>query len=202
MARSMAQAKYTTSTSGLSEKNYISRVQELLSSSNTSTASVDLVDLVRQPDTSRTKIYYTNSQLKSRIGTPSDIVALSAEDLKIGREAFCVVENISPRFIAEFGSAWNLDPEFFVGHVTNPNVEDLWAKHSVDYEVRKYRHLDGVFTYHGLKGQKGLHSLPNYFPRHCYEHLPRSIQSSTRISYYRVSQGLCKSTNSDIERGD
>ena len=198
----MAQAENTTSTGEPWEKSYISRLQDLLSTSNTSTASVDLVDLFRRPDTSRTKIFYTNSQLKSRIGTPSDIVALSADDLKIGREAFCVVENISPSCIAELGSTWNLDPEFFVGHVTNPNVEDLWEKHSVEYEVRKYRHLDGVFKYHGLREQKDLHWLPNYIPRHCYEHLPRSIQSSTRISYYRVSQGLCKSNNNDIERGD
>ena len=202
----MAQAKYTTSTGGPSEKSYISRLQDLLSSSISSTASVqisvDLVDLLRQPDKSRTKIFYINSSLKPRIGTPSNIVAFSADDLRTGREAFCVVENISPSCIEELGSAWDLDPEFFVGHVTNPNVEDLWAKHSVDYEVRKYRHLDGVFKYHGLKGKKVLHSLPNYFPRHCYEDLPRSIQSSTRISYYRVSQGLCKSNNSDIKRGD
>ena len=198
----MAHAKNTTSTGGPSEKSYISRLQDLLFSSNSFTASVDLVDLLQRPDTSRTKIFYTNSQLKSRIGTPSDIVALSADDLKIGREAFCVVENISPNCIEELGSAWDLDPEFFVGHVTNPNVEDLWAKHAVEYEVRKYRHLDGVFKYHGLKGQKVLHSLPNYFPRHCYEHLPRSIQSSTRISYYRVSQGLCMSNNNEIEPGD
>ena len=113
-----------------------------------------------------------------------------------------MVENISPSCIEVLGSAWDLDPEFFVGHVTNPTVEDLCAKHSVEYEVGKYTHLDGVFKYHGLKGQQGLHSLPNYFPRHCYEDLPRSVQSNTRISYYRVSQGLCKSNNNDIERGD
>ena len=202
----MTQAKSTTLTGGPSENSYISRLQDLLSSSTSSTASVQgsvgLVDLLRQPDSSRTRIYYTNSKLKPRIGTPSDIVALSADDLKTGREAICVIENISPSCIEKLGSAWDLDPEFFIGHVTNPNVEDLWAKHSVEYEVRKYRHLDGVFKYHGLKEQTGLHSLPNYFPRHCYEPLPRSIQSSTRISYYRVSQGLCKSNNNDTERGD
>ena len=202
----MAQARNTTSTGGSSEKSYISRLQDLLSSPTSSTASaqasVDLVELLHQPDTSRTRIVYTNSKLKPRVGTPSDIVTLSADDLKNGREAICVVENISPSCIEELGSAWDLDLEFFVGHVTNPNVEDLWAKHSVEYEVRKYRHLDGVYKYHGLKEQTGLHSLPNYFPRHCYEPLPRSIQSSTRISYYRVRQSLCKSHNDDTERGD
>ena len=202
----MAQAGNTKSTGRPPEKSYISRLQDLLSNSISSTTSaqgsVDLVDLLRQPDNSRTRIFYTNSKLKPRIGTPSDIVALSADDLKNGREAFCVVENISPSYIGELGSAWNIDPEFFVGHVTNPNVEDLWAEHPVEYEVRKYRHLDGVFKYHGLKGQTGLHSLPNYFPRHCYEPLPRSVQSSTRISYYRVSQGLCKGHNNHVERGD
>ena len=199
----MAQAKNTTSPDGPSEKSYISRLQDLLSSSPSSTqSSVALVDLLRQPHTSRTKIFYIDSKLKYRMGTPSDIVALSADDLETGTEAICVVENISPSCIDELGSAWDLDPEFFVGHVTNPNVEDLWAKHSAEYEVRKYRHLDGVFKYHGLKEGRGLHSLPNYFPRHCYGHPPHSIQSSTRISYYRVSQGLCKSDNNDAECGD
>ena len=202
----MAQAKNTTSTAGPSEKSYISRLQDMLSNSISSTAStqddVNLIDLLRQTDSSRTKIFYTNSELKPRIGSASDIVALSTDDLKNGREAFCVVENISPSCIEELGSAWDLEPEFFVGHVTNPNLEDLWTKHSDEYDARKYRHLDGVFKYHGLKGQKGLHSLPNYFPRHCYEHKPRSMQSSTRISYYRVSQGLCKSNKNEIERRD
>ena len=160
------------------------------------------MDLLRQPGNSRTKIFYTNSELKPRTGTPSDIVALSADDLENGREAICVIENISPSCIGEIGSAWDIDPGFFVGHVTNPNVEDLWAEHPVEYEISRYRHLDGVFTYHGLKEQTGLHSLPNHFPRHCYERLPRSIQSSTRISYYRVSQCLCKSNNNVIEFGD
>ena len=202
----MAQAQNTTSTVGPSAKSYISRLQDLLSSSSSSTASaqspVDLVDLLSQRDASRTKICYTNSELKPRVGTPSDIVALSAEDLETGREAICVVENISPSCIEELGSASDLDPEFFVGHVTNPNVEDLWPRHSVTYEVRKYRHLDGVFEYHGLKEPKGLHSLPNYFPRHCYEHPPFPVQSSTRISYYRVSQCLCKCDDKGIGRGD
>ena len=201
----MAQAQNTT-TGGPSEKSYISRLQDLLSSSISSTASaqssVDLVDLLHKQDTSKTKIFYRNSKLKPRIGTPSDIVALSADDLKIGREAICVVENIFPSCIEELGSAWDLDPEFFIGHVTNPDVEDLWAQHSDEHQVRNYRHLDGVFEYHGLKDQKGLRSLPNYFPRHCYEQPPHPIQSSTRISYYRVRQGLCKSNNNDIERGD
>ena len=202
----MAQATKTTSTGRLPEKSYISRLQDLLSRYSSSTASaqgsVDLVDLLRKQDTSKTKVFYTNSNLKPRIGTLSDIVALSADDLKNGREAFCVVENISPSCIEELGLAWNLDPEFFVGHVTNPDVEDLWGQHSVEYEVRKYRHLDGAFEYRGLKGQKDLHSLPNYFPRLCFEQPPHPIQSSTRISYYRVSQGLCKGNNIDIERRD
>ena len=129
-------------------------------------------------------------------------MALSADDLKTRREACCVVENISPSCIEELWSAWNLDPEFFLGHILNPNVEDLWVTDPVDYEVRKYRHLDGVLEYHGLEKRQGLHSLPNYFPRHCFAHPPSSIQSSARISYYRGSQCLCKGDNNDTERED
>jgi hypothetical protein len=199
----MEAAKNAPLTGGPVEKSYASRVQDLLSSSLRSAASadrvVDLVELLRQPDKSRTKIFYTNRELHPQDGTPSDLVAFSADDQKSRTEAICVIENISPGFIEELGSAWNLDPEFFIGHAENPNPEDLWVNHFAEYDVRKYRHLDGVFEYHGMRGQKGLDSSPNYFTRHCFEERTYPVQSNTRISYYRVRQGLCESTNRDIE---
>ena len=206
----MAQARTATATSTgeLSEKSYISRVQDLLPSSISPTAPGDgttsaiLVEILRQSHASRTKVFYTNNRMKTKVGTPSDIVAFSAEDRESGRAAFCVIENISPSWIEELGSSWNLDPEFFVGHVTNPNTQDLSANHPAEYEVRDYRHLDGIFKYHKLRGQSDLHSLPNYFPRHCYEEQPHPVQSNTRISYYRVNQGLCKDVDRDIEDRD
>jgi hypothetical protein len=202
----MVEAKNATLTGGPVETSYASRVQDLLSSSSRSAASaqplVDLVELLRQPDKNKTKVFYINGELQPQVGTPADIVAFSADDRESKREAICVIENISPGFIEGLGSAWDLDPEFFIGHAKNPNSEDLWAKHSAEYEVREYRHLDGAFEYHGVRGQKGLDSLPNYFRRHCFEEPPYSVQSNTRISYYRVRQGLCKSTSGDIENID
>lgn len=190
----MVESKLTNATAGPVDNSYISRIQDLQSSSRRS--ATDLRELLRQPDKNKTKVFYTNEKLQPKVETPSGLVAFSSEDQKSGKEVICVIENISPGYIEELGSAWDLDPEFFIGHARNPNAEDLWAReHAADYEVREYRHLDGVFEYHGVRGQKGLNSLPNYFPRHCFKESPYPVQSNTRISYYRVHQGLCKSTD-------
>lgn len=206
----MAPAKTEPSTVGPVEKTYVSRVQDLLPSPSTSSATtlltVDLVALLRQPDKSTTRIYVANGDLQQELGTPADLVAFAAANIGSERGTICVIENISARVIEELGSAWDLDPEFFVGHATNLNKTDLWVNHPGDYVRREYRHLDGVFEYHGMRGQKDLNSSPNYFPRHCFEETPYPVQSSTRISYYRVPQGqyrgLCKSNNRDFGNVD
>src|SRR5437868_6257590 len=132
--RSMTAARNASLTGGPAEKPYASRVHDLLPSSFGSEASaeriVDLVELLRLPDKNQTKIFYINGELKPQDGAPSDLVAFSADDQESGREAICVIENISPGLIEELGSAWDLNPEFFIGHAKNPNPEDLWAKHS------------------------------------------------------------------------
>ena len=190
----MVESNLTNVTAGPVYNSYIPRVQDLQSSSLRS--ATGLGELLGQPDKNKTKVFYTNGELQPQVKTPSGLVAFSAEDQKSGREVICVIENISPGYIEELGSAWDLDPEFFIGHARNPNPEHLWPlKHAADYEVREYRHLDGVFEYHGMRGQKGLNSLPNYFPRHCFKESPYPVQSNTRISYYHVHQGLCKSAD-------
>ena len=197
----MTQVNKATLTGGPLEKPYISRIQGLLSSNINRTASaersVNLVKLLRQTDTSRAKIFYTNSDLKPKVATSSDVVAFSADDRQSKKEGVCVIENISPGCIEKLGSAWDLEPEFFVRHIINPGREDLWARHFDEYEVRRYQHLDGNSEYHGLRGQKALDSMPNYFPRYCYQESSNPVQSNTRISYYRVSEILCKNTNRD-----
>lgn len=148
----------------------------------------------------KTKFFYTNGKINPQINTPSDLVAFSADDQASGREAICVIENISSGSIEPLRLAWDLDPGFFIGHANNPNPQDFWAIHSTEYGTRsEYRHLIGVFEYHGVRGQKGLDSSPNYIPRHCIEEPPYPVQSNTRISYYRVRRGLCKSNNRDID---
>lgn len=191
------------------DKSYSSRVRDILSNSSShdsasptewSQWTFNLLKLLRQPDIDKPKIYYTsNGKSCPRVETCSDLVALSADDQASETEAICVIENISPGFIEEIGSAWDLDPEFFIGHAKNPNPEDLWVKQSTAYDTRNYRHLLGAFEYHGLRGQKGLNSSPNYFPRRCFEHPPYSVQSNTFISYYRVRPDLCTSTDREIE---
>lgn len=195
----MAEAENPTMAAASVERSYVSRVQYLLSSSPASSAFNErFLELLHQPDMHKTKVLYTNGGLQSQVRTSSDLVACSAEDQNSGREAICVIENISLRFIEELGSAWDLDPEFFIGHAKNPNPEDLWARNHPEYDMCEYRHLDGAFEYHGARGQKIFDSWPNYFPRHCFEKAPYPVQSNTRISYYRVHRGLCKSADCDI----
>lgn len=134
---------------------YSSRVQDFFSSPVTSPASsectVKLMELLRQPDKNKSKFFYSNGEGYFRVQTQSYLVAFAADDQAFGREAICVIENISPASIEELGSACDLDPGFFVGHANNPNPKDLWTNHSAEYDIRKYRGLYEVFEYHGMR---------------------------------------------------
>lgn len=172
-------AKATELTGGPVDQSYVSKIQHLSPSA--------VRELLRQPDKNKTQVLYVNGSLHRMVKEPFDLLTLSAQDKTSGTEAICVIENISPRFIEKLGQAWDLDPEFFIGHAQNPNPADFWARRNPEYGVREYRHLDGVFEYHKMRQLLNIFdSSPNYFPRNCFE-----AESNTRISYYRVHDGLC-----------
>ena len=197
----MAHAKNATSIRGPSQTLYFSGVQNRIASLNGPTTSTDgfvgLADLLRREDTSRTGIFYTDLTRKIKVGTPGELVDLAANDLKSGSEAICVIENISPICIEVLGSKWDLDPDFFVRHVKNPDQEHLWWHYYDEDRHRPYHHLHGNFEYHDMRGQERLDSSPNYILRHCYENPPYPVQSNTHISYCRVNKYLCESTDYD-----
>ena len=125
----MVETETVMLTDALAQKSYVSGIQDLISSARNSTSctkhSIDLEGLFRQPEKNISKIFYTHEPRPLSVKTPSDVVAFAAEDRKANREAICVIENISPNIIEELGSAWDLDPDFFISHAGNPNQESL-----------------------------------------------------------------------------
>jgi CorA-like Mg2+ transporter protein len=183
-----------------SNKTYVSKIHDLAPSTNDLQA---LVNVLSKPDAKTTKVFYSNLDSQPHINTPSDLIASARADWESGTRAVCVIENISPEYIEALGSAWNLDPEFFAGHATNPRREDLWKRWQpppgdpAAENSRRYEHLDGVFEYPDIRvtPHESLDSSPNYFHRHCFREPTYGVQSNTRISYYHVNRVLCKSTN-------
>jgi hypothetical protein len=180
-------------------KSYFSKIQDVatktLTTSASAKASEGLLDILRMPDRNSTKVFYTNTKEQPQILSPSDLIACANSDRDCGREAICVIENISPTFIEALGSEWNLDPEFFIGHSTNPKREDLWVYRPWQMPERDYDHLDGTFEYHGHTDPldpSQVDGPSNYFRRDCFQTQNYPFQSNTRISYYRVRHSLCK----------
>ena len=118
-------------------------------------------------------------------------------------QAVCVIENINPDYIDVLGSAWDIDPEFFARHAFNPELDNFWISQMLDAlyltdDWPRWGHLDGIFEYHGLKlnDQKAHSTFPNTLHRTCVsttqDRADVGVSSNTRISSYRVGEGLCK----------
>lgn len=181
-------------------KTYVSKMHDLAPSAK---YREGLVKALSGSDAKTTKVFYTNLRSEPHINTPSNLIACALADYESDTSSVCMIENISPEYVKALGSAWNLDPEFFAGHATNPRQEDLWTRWKAPsnpdavYSSRQYEHLDGVFEYPdiGLPPDESLNSLPNHFHRHCFRKPPYGVQSNTRISYYRIHRLFCKSIN-------
>ncbi|KAK0264891.1 hypothetical protein B0A54_07572 [Friedmanniomyces endolithicus] len=153
----------------------------------------------------RPKVVYHSSTggTKLSIASPEALVAI-ADDVHQQRVAVCVIENITPGWIEVLGTAWDIDPDFFVGHAFNPREEDHWApqtKHiwshqsSVRPQPRPFCNLLGTYTHHKSpfwRGPPYLWSLYEgaYFPRPSAERDRYRFQSRSRISYLRVHGSL------------
>ena len=117
-------------------------------------------------------------------------------------KAVCIVENISAPWMSALGTAWNIDPAFFVCHAINPPKSKLWLdRKKWDWDPADsteaqpaYSHVDGNLEYSGWQKQENLdlYSEPNFFNRHCFESRYHEVMSNTRISYCRVHNGLCE----------
>jgi hypothetical protein len=180
-------------------ESYLSRVRDLAFASGFE----DVVAALSKPGKNNTKAYLVTEDGSSArtltISTPAQIITAVTEDHFNLRDAICIVENISPEHIEVLGSAWDIDPRFFVEHAVNPRREHLWVPRRFESVTNKQKFscVDGIFEYHGLnvRSDKELNSLPNHFERHCFRSTwegVETITSNTRISYYRVERSLCK----------
>lgn len=181
-------------------QRYLSRVRDLASRSWLEGV---VAALSKPGEENRTKAYLMTQDSSSTqtptISTPAQIITAVSANRSHFHNSICIVENISPEYIAVLGSAWNIDPRFFVEYAVNPRREDLWDSRRFEplTNQQKFSHIDGNFEYHGLNvtSDQELNSLPNYFERHCFRSTwegAETITSNTRISYYRVEKSLCK----------
>jgi len=113
----------------------------------------------------------------------------------------CIVENVTPQWIAALGTRLHLEAEFFANHADNPTPWRMhkWSADSA-LDARAYRHVDGTYWYfRGLGNDVGkLQTGANHFERPTFpgdekKHEKKPMRSHTRMSYYRVSERLCKS---------
>ncbi|KAK1080702.1 hypothetical protein LTR33_005319 [Friedmanniomyces endolithicus] len=149
-------------------------------------------------------LYHSSIEvINTSIASPEELFAI-ADNIHQQRLAVCVIENITPNWIEALGTAWDIDPEFFVGHASNPREEDLWTpqtvhiwshRTSVRPQPRPFYNLMGTYTHHKApfwRGPPYLWSLYEgaYFPRPSGERDRYSFQSRTRLSYMRVHASL------------
>jgi hypothetical protein len=150
-----------------------------------------------------TQAYYFNGQ-GSYHKTPESVIQTAGADIHERPHAVCVIENIGPDWIETLGSAWDLDPDFFLNHARNPQKEGLWnhvfGVRPKDFDMERqenepYCSIDGVFEYNDWETTQGkrLLSVHTLMKRHCWEGpKPYPLSSNTRISYYRINRGFCK----------
>jgi hypothetical protein len=163
----------------------------------------DVVAALSKPDENSTKAYLmtvdSNTTKMPTLSTSAQIITAVNENHYDLRNSICIVENISPEHIEILGSAWNIDPRFFVEYASNTRRGDLWEANRFEpvTDREEFTYIDGIFEYHGLnvRSDEELNSLPNYFERHCFRSRwegVETITSSTRISYCRVLKSFCK----------
>jgi hypothetical protein len=179
-------------------QGYLSRVRDLAS-----TSGFEDVAALSKPEENSTKAYLMTDDSSfaqtPTISTPAQIITIVNMNHYHLRNSICIVENISPEHIEVLGTAWNIDPGFFVDYAANPRREDLWRATRFEpvTNKQKFSYIDGIFEYHGLnvRSDEELNSLPNYFERHCFRSTWEGVEtiiSNTRISYYRVEKSFCK----------
>ena len=189
-----------------SERTYLSHVRETADA----LVSDDVVTALSKPERNSTKAWFIDEARSFPTSSLAEVLAVVASG-PLMSETICIIENISPQYIEGIGSAWDIDPGFFVEYARNPLKENLWLPkdpeellgwdpHDKSRRVPKNKlrwHIDGNFEYHGLNVQNNasLNSSPNYFKRYCFRSTwggLETITSNTRISYCRVYKKLCK----------
>ena len=108
------------------------------------------------------KVFYTDSSRQYLIDSPAGLIAQAAQLAERSATSICIIENISPEWVASLGAAWNIDPDVFETHAGNGYQEDLWLPHlDLDWNPRStserarpsflgrpIEYVEGIFEYH------------------------------------------------------
>lgn len=199
-----------TEKGGLSNNSeYLLKLQSLLSPRTNIKWSLDN-DSSIQP-----KVLFTDGTTEHLISSSAALIDRSEIQMKNDELAICIIEDITTEYVQAIGQAWNMEPEFFIAHATNPKIERIWAGKPWDWSENTsqewsqgkrdehflgdcFDHLDGVFEYHNTKEDldcldlKPFNISSNLISRHCIKVGKWPIQSNTRISYCRPHPMLCK----------
>lgn len=142
----------------------------------------------------------------SDIGPFASLHALirRAEERATGKEAVVFIENLTLPWTLQLGAAWNLDPMFFSSHVcplTDEEAENTLHECRVPGSkggLRSSRHGGSWATLRGYvdlgKPKRPLTSADfvDTTKRRHESSVYETRQSHTNLSYYRVSDSLCK----------
>jgi hypothetical protein len=110
-----------------------------------------MVESLSKLDTASTKAFCINYAQRLTTSTLVQIIAAASElGDNTGRYTVCIVENIAPEHIEALGSAWDLDPAFFVQYASDRQREHLWMPDVLRgdrprTDRKPYDHIDGNF---------------------------------------------------------
>ena len=144
------------------------------------------------------QIFFTDGTVDYEMHKVADLITASAAAKDAGEMSVCVIENVWPEAMNRLVDEWHLDPAFYQIHTQNLSKEKIWDH--VEFDLKwspprsaPYSHLDGVYEYHGIPSSY-INSLPtstNVVERHVLQDPRFGLQSTTRISYYRVHSLMC-----------
>ena len=142
-----------------------------------------------------------------QVASITALLTQAKSDATLKQSAACVIENISPEYIAALGVAWNIPRDFFIHHAANPDGDQLWeavmsgharnrvleqSSSQVDLVLPQqtstsydHYHIEGVLSHIVKPGHSRF--------RRRLHHDPHSgWQTSTKISYCRISKSFCR----------
>lgn len=161
-----------------------------------------LLSIMEKPDRGGSRISYTNVNKHVNLKSAKELLEMADKDLAVGRLAVCVIENISPNMIKTLGAGWDLEPEFFALHTSNPPQTELWDHHAdwkpptpnTKEEPPRFECLNGIYEFDDMDLEVELmkRSSNNYCYRHIFQDGHWPVNVSTKITYIKVSSSLCR----------
>jgi len=133
-----------------------------------------------------------------------DLVQVAAQDLRSEKQAMCVIENITYSAAIELGSAWDIDPIFFIEHLrplgenaTQRSLKEARVPNSSvgmksSYGSKKWGTIRGWVDHGKLPDERGDLLTANT-SRRCVELSERGTYlAHTTFSFYKVNAKLCE----------